>query len=350
VESTVNVGSTFSIHIPTEPTPGKPPTGELNPDVVPEAPKEQTGETGRLDPNKLPPQVLAAMGGGEAASEAAPAPAPPVGGAASQDTAKQFVPVRRRAPVHIKRQVLLVEDNLDLVDQLRRTLQREGFEVFTVSTAMEAEAMASGLRPTLIVVDADFANGGGWALLERFGMREDTSDTPVIVLALADQTRQAEQLGAFSFIRKPFMPETLADAARAAEQAARINRILIIDDDDKSVRLLKDLLGESGSYRIYHAANGVEGVSMVARRRPNLVICDLRMPEMDGFKVIQELRGNPETADIPIMVVTGDTLNQHEIIQLSEMKVIYKPDIDLEGSRVFLDNVKDHLSKQNGDG
>jgi putative two-component system response regulator len=79
------------------------------------------------------------------------------------------------------------------------------------------------------------------------------------------------------------------------------------------------------------------------------VICDLRMPEMDGFKVIQELRENPETADIPIMVVTGDTLNQSEIAQLSQMKVIYKPDIDMEGTQVFIENVKDQLSKHNGD-
>ncbi len=349
VESTVNVGSTFSIRIPSAPIPVEPEASDLQEGAEPD--KHPTGETGRLDPNALPPHVLAAMGGDTAAPapEATPERVAQNGGSASQDTARQFIPVRRRAPVHIKRQILLVEDNLDLVDQLRRTLQREGFEVFTVSTAMEAEAMASGLRPTLIVLDADFASHSGWALLERFQGRDDTVDTPIIVLSLAEETQRAHNLGAFRFIRKPFMPETLADATREAEQAARIERILIIDDDDKSARLLKDLLGETGSFRIYHAANGVEGVSMVARRRPDLVICDLRMPEMDGFKVIQELRSNPETADIPIMVVTGDTLNQHEISQLSEMKVIYKPDIDMEGQRVFLDNVKDQLSKHNGD-
>jgi GAF domain-containing protein/DNA-binding response OmpR family regulator len=344
VESTVNVGSTFSIRVPTAPLPEKPGTGELIP--PPEMPTPSTGATGSLDPSKLPPHVLAAMGDGDAVvpePSAAPAAKP-----TSQDTEKQFIPVRKRMPVHVKRQILLVEDNLDMVDQLRRTLQREGFEVFTVSTAMEAEAMASGLRPTLIVIDADFANASGWALLERFRQRDDTLDTPIIVLSLGDHVTQAEAGGAFRFIRKPFMPETLADAARAAEAAARIDRILIIDDDNHAARLLQDILGEGGSYRVYHATNGIDGVSMVARRRPDLVICDLRMPDMDGFKVIQELRSNPETADIPIMVVTGDTLNQHEIMQLSQMRVIYKPDIDMEGRRVFLDNVKDQLSRTNG--
>ena len=346
VKSTVNVGSTFSILIPTAPAPVRTKTEEM-PEVTP--PQHSTSETGALNPDALPPHVLAALAGGEAPAVPEADSSARNGGSTSQDTAKQFIPVRRRAPVHVKRQILLVEDNLDLVDQLRRTLQRDGFEVFTVSTAMEAEAMASGLRPTLIVIDADFANRSGWALLERFLQRDDTADTPIIVLALGDEAEQARALGAFHFIRKPFMPETLSEATRQAEQAARIDRILIIDDDHESARLLQDLLGEAGSYRVYHADNGVEGVSMVARRRPDLVICDLRMPEMDGFKVIEELRSNPETADIPIMIVTGDTLNQGEINQLSEMKVIYKPDIDVAGYRTFLENVRTQLSRQNGD-
>lgn len=70
---------------------------------------------------------------------------------------------------------------------------------------------------------------------------------------------------------------------------------------------------------------------------------------MDGFQVIQELRGNPETAAIPIMVVTGDTLNETEMTRLSLLKVIYKPDLDMQGHRQFVETVKQHLSTTNGD-
>src|SRR5690606_36645677 len=66
-----------------------------------------------------------------------------------------------------KRQVLLIEDNADRVDQFRRTLQRDGFDVFTASIPLEAEAMASGLRPKIIVMDVNFANGAGWNILQK---------------------------------------------------------------------------------------------------------------------------------------------------------------------------------------
>ena len=94
------------------------------------------------------------------------------------------------------------------------------------------------------------------------------------------------------------------------KKKATRDRILIIDDQPESTRLLTQLLDEQGHYRVFSAHNGSEGVALVARRRPDLVILDLRMPEMDGFAVLDELRSNPETAAIPVLVVTGDTLMQ----------------------------------------
>src|SRR5690606_9605543 len=67
----------------------------------------------------------------------------------------------------VKRQILLIEDNPDMVDQYRRALQREGFDIFTASIPLEAEAMASGLHPTLIIMDVAFANDQGWDILGK---------------------------------------------------------------------------------------------------------------------------------------------------------------------------------------
>ncbi|MCC6616349.1 MAG: GAF domain-containing protein [Anaerolineae bacterium] len=335
VESQVNVGSTFTITIPLTP-----------PVPQPKSTQEMRAATG-VDPK--------GVNGSQPPTSKAPVPEieddepeevePPP----SQETEKQPVLANRPKPIYAKRQVLLIEDNPDMVDQFRRTLQREGFDVFTASIALEAQAMASGLHPSLIILDANFAGDKGWDLLEHLQQRDDTADIPVIIVALEDQSSRALEKGAFKFIRKPFMPEVLMQAAKDAETEAERDRILIIDDEPDSVRLLHNLLADAGKYRIFYAANGVEGVSMVARRRPDLVIVDLRMPEMDGFQVIQELRGNPETAEIPIMVVTGDTLNQTEMMQLSVLKVIYKPDLDAQGHRQFVDTVKQHLSTTNGE-
>jgi len=82
---------------------------------------------------------------------------------------------------------------------------------------------------------------------------------------------------------------------------------------------------------------------LIARRRPNLVILDLRMPEKDGFAVLDELRGNPETASIPVMIVTADTLNNDEKDRLGRLQVIYKTDLSQSNYQEFMDGVREHL-------
>jgi CheY-like chemotaxis protein len=247
-----------------------------------------------------------------------------------------------------KRQVLLIEDNADRVDQFRRTLQRDGFDVFTASIPLEAEAMASGLRPKIIVMDVNFANGAGWNILQKLKDRDDTFDIPVIVVTLGNESERAYQMGAHTFLQHPIMPEQLMDAIKDAEKESDTERILIIDDQPESTRLLTQLLDTYGQYRVFSAHNGLEGVSRVARRRPDLVILDLRMPEMDGFAVLQELRSNPETANIPVLVVTGDTLNASERDLLVDVGLMYKTDISIDDYRRFIDDVATHLSR-NGD-
>jgi DNA-binding response OmpR family regulator len=244
---------------------------------------------------------------------------------------------------HTKRQILLIEDNPDMVDQYRRALQREGFDIFTASIPLEAEAMASGLHPTIIIMDVNFSGGQGWDILGRMKGRDDTSDIPVIIITLSGERQRALDLGAFRFIERPFAPDDLVIAVQEAERESRIERILIIDDQPESVRLLTQVLDEQGTYRVFSAGTGAEGIALVARRRPNLVILDLRMPEMDGFQVLQELRGNPETATIPVLIVTGDSINEGEREQLANISVLHKGDISAEEYRQLLDGVRTNL-------
>jgi CheY-like chemotaxis protein len=156
------------------------------------------------------------------------------------------------------------------------------------------------------------------------------------------------EAGAFAFIRRPFMPEQLVEAVQEAERESSMERILIIDDHPESARLLKQLLDEHGHFRVFTAEGGAQGVSLVARRRPDLVILDLRMPDMDGFAVLQELRSNHETANIPVLVVTGDNVNEAEHVMLANIEVMLKVDIGQEAYERFIHEVRNHLMRTNG--
>jgi CheY-like chemotaxis protein len=245
----------------------------------------------------------------------------------------------------VKRQVLLIEDIADRVDQFRRVIQRDGFDVFTASTTLEAEAMASGLRPSVIVMDVNFGGGQGWTILNKIKQREDTSDIPVVVATLSDETERAFAEGAHSFLQHPIMPEQLSQAVLEAEQAASVSRILIIDDQPESARLLTELLDENGSYRVFAAADGDAGVSMVARRRPDLVILDLNMPGKDGFEVLEELRTNPETSSIPVLVVTSRALDPADRERLAHVHVFQKTDLSSGSPQQFIRDIQAQLGR-----
>ncbi len=329
VHSQVNAGSTFSVTIPLESTEKvKGGTGPLI----------ETVEEVDTILDAVDTDTWKLSNGNGQQPEDPQKPAEPVEPASTRTAVFPAVTTT-------KRQVLIIEDNPDRVDQYRRIIQRQGFDVYSASIPLEAEAMASGLRPSVIIMDVNFAGGAGWDILRNLKERDDTFDIPIIVVTLDNEEQRALDAGAFTFLQHPITPEDLLGALREAESDSNTERILIIDDQPESTRLLKQLLDEHGRYRVFAAHNGVEGVSMVARRRPNLVILDLRMPEKDGFEVLQELRSNPETSNIPVLIVTGDTLDASEQDQLAGVEVVLKTDISLEDCQRFLTDVQMHLSR-----
>ncbi|GIV66196.1 MAG: hypothetical protein KatS3mg047_0589 [Bellilinea sp.] len=92
----------------------------------------------------------------------------------------------------------------------------------------------------------------------------------------------------------------------------RFPRIAIVDDNPDVRRLIRRILQSQGDYELFEAANGVEAVELIRTQRPNLVILDLMMPEMDGFAVMEALKADPNTAEIPIIVITAKELSPGE--------------------------------------
>lgn len=92
----------------------------------------------------------------------------------------------------------------------------------------------------------------------------------------------------------------------------RFPRIAIVDDNPDVRRLIRRILQSQGDYELLEAGNGLEAVELIRTQRPNLVILDLMMPEMDGFAVMEALKSDPNTAEIPIIVITAKELSAGE--------------------------------------
>jgi DNA-binding response OmpR family regulator len=81
-------------------------------------------------------------------------------------------------------------------------------------------------------------------------------------------------------------------------------KILIVDDDDDFIGLLRKRLEASG-YEVFSAANGREGVELLEREKPDLAVIDLVMPVMDGYSMIKEMKRRQGSAIVPIVVLTA---------------------------------------------
>ncbi len=107
-------------------------------------------------------------------------------------------------------------------------------------------------------------------------------------------------------------PEEGLMAALNQITADRYPCIEIVDDLPEARRLLRRILQSQGEYMIYEASNAREAIEIAQSKLPDLILLDLMMPEVDGFSVLDALKANPQTAPIPVVVVTAKELAQNE--------------------------------------
>lgn len=98
---------------------------------------------------------------------------------------------------------------------------------------------------------------------------------------------------------------------------ARIRQIVIVEDDPNAARLLRRILDSRGKYQIYHAADGKYGLELIRQKKPDLVLLDLMMPEMDGFTVLDRLKAESGLKHIPVVVLTAKSLSAYDRDRLS---------------------------------
>ena len=89
------------------------------------------------------------------------------------------------------------------------------------------------------------------------------------------------------------------------------NRILVIEDNEDNRRIIRDLLTSLG-YELIEAADGVEGVAMAQSHRPDLILMDIQLPEMDGYEATRQIRAVPGLKTVPIIAVTSYALSGDE--------------------------------------
>ena len=103
-------------------------------------------------------------------------------------------------------------------------------------------------------------------------------------------------------------------------------KILIVDDEPHMLRVT-ELSIKKGGYQIVIGRNGKEALELAAREKPSLIVMDVSMPEMDGLTALTQLKANPETAKIPVIMLTvrGQAMARQQAEQSGAAVYLTKP-------------------------
>jgi CheY-like chemotaxis protein len=175
--------------------------------------------------------------------------------------------------------------------------------VLEASGGKEAIDLTRKHHPDLITLDVMMPDISGHDVVAVLKNDPATKDIPILVLSIVEEKEKAYRLGVNDFVTKPFTMKVLMDKiSRLLNDAQKT--IMVIDDDKPLVRSLKYRLEKKG-FSIYAAYGGKEALETIESHPPDLVLLDIVMPEMDGYEVMKALKHKPDTAQIPIVVMTG---------------------------------------------
>lgn len=116
---------------------------------------------------------------------------------------------------------------------------------------------------------------------------------------------------------------------------------ILVADDDKSTRELISIVLEDEGYEVITAINGIETVEKTQKDKPDLIVLDIMMPQMDGYEALNKIKENAEIANIPILVITARTIKIYEKISkglgaVDHITKPFSPDELLDKIRVIL--------------
>jgi PAS domain S-box-containing protein len=222
--------------------------------------------------------------------------------------------------------ILVIDDDPASRELMSRFLAKDGFHVVAAASGREGLALAKQLHPLAIILDVLMPGMDGWSVLTQLKSDPELADIPVTMATIVDGQRMGLALGAADYITKPIDPLRLAQL-RKYRTAAQPHIVLIVEDDAASRETLSRFLTREG-WIVVEARNGRAGLESVQRRKPDLVVLDLMMPEMDGFQFVRELRQESTWRDIPVVVTTAKDLTaaDHERLAGSVHSIHQKAD------------------------
>jgi CheY-like chemotaxis protein len=207
--------------------------------------------------------------------------------------------------------VLVIDDDPTVHDLVNRFFNKEGLKMIGARSGEEGIRLAKELHPAVITLDVLMPGMDGWAVLTKLKADPALSEIPVIMLTIMDEKQMGYALGAADYLTKPIDWERLAAVLRRYECARPPCPVLVVEDDPVMREMLRRRLEKEG-WTVIEAENGRVALGRMGQSRPDLILLDLMMPEMDGFQFLDEIRGREDWHSIPVIVITAKELSAED--------------------------------------
>ena len=206
--------------------------------------------------------------------------------------------------------VLVIDDNAEARDLLRRVLTGDGYRVVEAAGGEAGLALARSVRPDLITLDVLMPAMDGWGVLTALKADPALAGIPVVMLSVLEDQNLGLALGASEYLTKPI------DRDRLRQVLARYRKdapgdVLVVEDDPATRELLRRIL-EAEGWTVREAENGRAGLTVLDRESPALILLDLMMPVMDGCRFAAELRTREAHRETPVIVITAKDLTAED--------------------------------------
>ncbi|MBP7689542.1 MAG: helix-turn-helix domain-containing protein, partial [Thermoflexales bacterium] len=228
------------------------------------------------------------------------------------------------APMDRSGVVVVLTEQAEDANPLAQHLVARGFAVELLKADLKANWLTQLIVSPLgaVVLDYEPAGERGWELMQLLRQNLPTQDIPIVFYTLSDESDHGAALE-LEYLVKPVSSSDLARALTrqgfTLEPGVSGRTILVVDDEpgilELHVRILEKLAPHC---HILKARDGREALDLMAQRRPDLVLLDLMMPILDGFAVLQAMREQAATRDVPVIVLSAQLLTAQDMARLQQ--------------------------------
>jgi CheY-like chemotaxis protein/signal transduction histidine kinase/HAMP domain-containing protein len=242
--------------------------------------------------------------------------------------------------------LLIVEDDPHYARIMLDLARDKGFKALLAMRGDDALDLAKQYQPTAVSLDVFLPDMLGWTVLSQLKQNPLTRHIPVQIITLDEDRQHGLARGAFSFVTKPTSSEGISQALSKIKEFAqpRRRRLLVVEDNKAEQMSIGELLGHD-DIEILNAGTGSEALSTLREQPCDCVVLDLRLPDMTGFEVLEQMRNDSSLSDVPVVVFTGRELSAEEDAQLHTMarsivvKGVESPERLLDETALFLHRV-----------